>query len=710
RLRSVAEVMAEFGAESIQAAGAYNNLGLIFTASDPKKAALNYRLALDLYRNEYPDTHPTVAGVLGNLGEVYVQQEDFFGAETYLMQALDLRKQRYGDKHPSVAFAYAALARLHAQEGKLEEAIQETQKALEIYQAQYPDGEHPNLTESYNLLATLELENDAFEEAEQSLKRALAANANFSLDLKLTSYELLAETFAAKHARKTLKVRDLKTALSYYQKADSIIVKIRHSRSDNADKLNLGARADAIYDAASILCLRLSEVTLQKSEYEALAFSFAEKNKAGVLVAAIAEAEAKQFVGLPDSVLTQEQALKATLAELEQRIAAGELELRDRQLVEQLKYEEFIVQLETEYPEYYVLKFDVGLASLEDLQAELEEDELLLSYQIIEEEKRLLIFEIQKSGLSVQDHLLNEELRGKITQFRNALFYRADDAYHASAYDLRKALLPKRIRAKHIYIIPEGELNGLAFGALLTENTDTEQSYTELPYLAKEVAIGYAYSTTLWLQTERHQEDTENIEALTLAPIDQFGGKAVALPSTADEVQKVFELFDEMAYRPTMLSRAQAQKRSLLNLNLADFRFLHFATHGEIDENAPANSRLVLANGESLFVGEIYNLQLNAELVVLSACETGLGKNSKGEGLIGFTRALTYAGAENIVVSLWSVADDSTAELMKAFTEIYLQNPEQPYAVSLQQAQEQLMRSEAFAEPFYWAAFVVVGE
>ena len=110
-----------------------------------------------------------------------------------------------------------------------------------------------------------------------------------------------------------------------------------------------------------------------------------------------------------------------------------------------------------------------------------------------------------------------------------------------------------------------------------------------------------------------------------------------------------------------------------------------------------------------LFASEIYNLSLNADLAVLSACQTGLGKYSEGEGVIGLSRALVYAGARNLVVSFWSVADESTSVLMTDFYGILLNNGSGNFRQSLQQAKRKMISGGQFTEPYYWAPFVLIG-
>jgi CHAT domain-containing protein len=150
---------------------------------------------------------------------------------------------------------------------------------------------------------------------------------------------------------------------------------------------------------------------------------------------------------------------------------------------------------------------------------------------------------------------------------------------------------------------------------------------------------------------------------------------------------------------------------------LSKYRYVHFATHGYIDSEHPDLSAIVLslvdeqgkAQDGFLRANEIYNLHLPAELVVLSACETGLGKEIKGEGLVGLTQGFMYAGARRVVVSLWNVNDKATAELMARFYRGMLRENKTP-AAALRAAQMEMSRQRQWQSPYYWAAFVLQGE
>jgi CHAT domain-containing protein len=161
----------------------------------------------------------------------------------------------------------------------------------------------------------------------------------------------------------------------------------------------------------------------------------------------------------------------------------------------------------------------------------------------------------------------------------------------------------------------------------------------------------------------------------------------------------------------------RASRATATGGTLSDYRILHFATHGLLNTEHPELSGLVLSlvdkTGKSqdgyLRMHEIYSLRLPADLVVLSACQTALGKEVKGEGLIGLTRGFMYAGAERVVASLWQVDDLATAELMKRFYRGMLKEKMRP-SEALRAAQLELMTQKRWAAPYFWAGFVMQGE
>ncbi len=187
------------------------------------------------------------------------------------------------------------------------------------------------------------------------------------------------------------------------------------------------------------------------------------------------------------------------------------------------------------------------------------------------------------------------------------------------------------------------------------------------------------------------------------------------LPFTALEAKAIESVSGGLSHLTAM--GFNASRATAMSPELANYRYVHFATHGYLDTERPDLSALVLAMVDEgghtqegfLRAHEIYNLNLPAELVVLSACETGLGKAIKGEGLVGLTRGFMYAGAARVAVSLWSVSDRATADLMRHFYEAMLTRGDRP-AKALRAAQLEMLQQKAWSAPYYWAGFVLQGE
>ena len=215
-------------------------------------------------------------------------------------------------------------------------------------------------------------------------------------------------------------------------------------------------------------------------------------------------------------------------------------------------------------------------------------------------------------------------------------------------------------------------------------------------------------------------DDARSIEHLAEKPGDKSAVTTIRmviprLPFTRQEANQLMAL----APKGSSFSAIdfQASRATALDPALGRYRYIHIATHGLLDTERPGLSALVFsmvdAEGKPqngfLRANDIYNLKLPAELVVLSACQTGLGKDIKGEGLVGLTRGFMYAGAARVVVSLWNVNDKATADLMTKFYEKMLKQG-QPPAAALRAAQVEMWNQKQWQSPYYWAAFTMQGE
>jgi CHAT domain-containing protein len=190
----------------------------------------------------------------------------------------------------------------------------------------------------------------------------------------------------------------------------------------------------------------------------------------------------------------------------------------------------------------------------------------------------------------------------------------------------------------------------------------------------------------------------------------------VRLPFAAEEAEKLADLLPES--ERTLWTRFEATRRRATSDEMSQFRIIHFATHGLLDFQHPKLSCLVLSRFNQagqpqdgyVRLQDVYNMRLSADLVVLSACQTALGKEVRGEGLVGLTRGFIYAGAARVVASLWNVDDSATAKLMERFYKKMLGPEKLRPAAALRAAQIEMMADEHWQDPYFWAGFVLQGE
>jgi len=266
-----------------------------------------------------------------------------------------------------------------------------------------------------------------------------------------------------------------------------------------------------------------------------------------------------------------------------------------------------------------------------------------------------------------------------------------------------------------LVIIPDGELFYLPFELLLSSEPEKGKSSgpASLPYLLRKYPITYGHSATIFMNIPSGMAAHKNRQPRLLAFGDPyFSTEYKRLAYSADEVQMIASYFDHSS--ADVFLQQKASEERVKTTNLDQYQYIHFATHGNIDEVNPDLSSLVLAQDTNrnedgmLQAWEIMDLSMKADLVVLSACQTGLGKMIRGEGIVGLTRALIYSGASSVLVSLWSVADHSTSMFMTEFYKNLIIS-EMGKSIALQKTKLYMMSNVQLAHPFYWAPFILFG-
>ncbi len=312
---------------------------------------------------------------------------------------------------------------------------------------------------------------------------------------------------------------------------------------------------------------------------------------------------------------------------------------------------------------------------------------------------------------------LTIRLRDALTNFQRAQeaeYYRIYAGNYATAAHSLYTHLLGGLPAKtnRLVILPDGPLYYLPFDLLLTEPADSGQllQFHRYPYAVRDVSFSYQHSATLWLQQKR-QPVKHNGYWLGVAP--SFSGNLPDLPPLRHNQEEVKAIQSGLYRTRTVLGDRADRDRFRQLAQRA--RILHLATHGQADPDQGLFSYLAFAEaGDSLspklYARELQTMRLPVELVVLSACQTGLGSYERGEGLVSLTRALQEAGARSTLTTLWSIDDAKSSALMRSFYRYLRQGL--PKDQALQQARLDYLdenRGE-FAHPFFWAAYIPQGD
>jgi CHAT domain-containing protein/Tfp pilus assembly protein PilF len=712
------------------------NIGISYRELKEYDKAIEYlQKALEGFIPELGEKHHYVALNYHILNMVYNNKGDYLQGLAYAEKALAINLETLGENHPETTRSYGELAALKATLGDFEAALKYCQRALEILCPGY-DGKN--------------------------------FYTNPNLD-KVTSKPFLfwilatkAQTLQRRFARQSHKPEDLEMSLSTY----ALAAKLRdlQRQSFRADESKLFSAEDEwqYHREAVGVALQLFKLT-GAAKYEDLAFDFAEKNKAAVLEGALRELQAKRLSGLPDSLLEKEAQLKSRLTLLDIRLqkerekpdkrAATAADLENQKLGLQVQYDQLLNDFEKKHPAYFNLKYRTKTVSIAQIQNQLDQNTAWLQYFL--SDSVLHIFAITKTKHHIASVPVDSSFFQNIEHYGAAIKTNKKETYQRAAFALYQKLIApikSAITEKNsLMIIPHANLHKLPFEALLTEMPQSRwldfiwgdaTGFRRLPYLVRKFNIAYHYSATLFVETQTASEiEQSNKSFVGFAPVfaaDSEGNKIVdksllksylkslgeifrngenfnELPYSADEVRKITGLLQNAGYKTNAFTYDAASEKNFKQF-AGGHRFVHLATHSFANTQTPALSGIAFFQPQDstvqedgiLYSGEIYNLKLNADLLVLSSCESGMGTLWRSEGLMGLTRGFLYAGVDNIVFSLWNVYDKYSSELMVAFYRNILAG--QSYTQSLRHAKLQLLKNAESAAPVFWSGFLLLGQ
>lgn len=458
-------------------------------------------------------------------------------------------------------------------------------------------------------------------------------------------------------------------------------------------------------------------------DYIRQAFVFAERNRSALLRETFRATQATALAGISDEDRQQEHQLKQRVSEAEEQVfhlraaQADETEIAaaEQQLLRARDaLANWLQDLEVRHPRYFQLKYADDLPTVAQLQTLLHPRQLLVEYFVGEE--ALYVFTIGQGGLALQALPLPAQLDERVLQFRKSItdyqLPNTDKAnlmerYRAGGQALYRDLLAPVLAAHpqhdELLIVPSGILDILPFEALLTSGVRPDAPLASYPYLLRQYAVGYSYSAAL--QWQLAQLPLRGKGYAGFAPTFDGAGGWPALTCSADLLQRVQP--DDALRLANQATRAAFQQWA------GGVRLLHLGTHAQANTDQGEFSFIVFSDGrggyDSLFTKDLYLMNLQAELVILSACETALGTLYNSEGVVGLARGFHYAGAGAVLTTLWRINESANCSLMEhLYGQLEMGHTK---TIALRNAKLAYFEGadDRAAHPVYWAGFQMLG-
>ncbi|MCF8396623.1 MAG: CHAT domain-containing protein [Bacteroidales bacterium] len=724
-----------------------NNIGAVHAEM------LNYEQALDYYQQSEKISKDPVSKtiVYRNIAKTFELMDRPVEAEKYYRESIEHAEKNLSVYHYELGNSFLAIGDFYLEKGHLDQAYQEFRKALNIFNRNF-DFKSPYISKVYLRLGDYYMKRKNFTNALESYQNAIIAflpefrqnnvYINPPLEGLIVVNELLpmlvgkSEAFLKRYQHQG-NLEDLKASLNAYRTAVNIVDDIRLNLREES-MLRYTDDVREIFQNAISTCLKLYYVT-SKKEYLKEAFEFSEKSRSAVLLASMRDMEAIDIGGIPDSLKEKERSLRENISSYEKLVYDERNKVSQNQSKVILwenkifdlkkKYDNLIARFEKNYPSYYSLKYETNVMNVKNIQDNLANNDVLLEYAL--QDTTLVLFMIAKEDFRTVSMNLGEEFNNSINFlvdfYQRSLFHHSLEVYneflHVSHSLFKKLIGPvaASLKGKNLIVVPDGSLNYIPFESLIKNIPVVDlMDYRGLPYLIKDHPLSYTFSATILFEAEI--PDKAKKKLLAFAPTYSKTSSEIRASGPGDfkeldplqnvekEVNQITKLI-----RGSVFAGNKATETNFKN-QAGEFDLLHLAMHTIVDDVNPMYSRLVFTNSEDtindgqLYAYELYNLNLNAHMAVLSACNTGYGKLRKGEGVISLARGFIYAGVPSIVMTLWEVEDKSGAEIMTSFYE-NLENG-MTKSKALQQAKlDYLSRSPQYrAHPYFWSAYVTIGD
>ncbi|WP_291866684.1 CHAT domain-containing tetratricopeptide repeat protein [Maribacter sp.] len=608
-------------------------------------------------------------------------------------------------KSPHFAYLYhTTKAKLESTTGNTENAIAKIDMALTTYLK-------PRKLFDKSILSNIYKEKALFLYENKRYKKALDVT-NTALDTLNSEFGPIYLELMALKAKSLLQLKKFETTNTVAFSAITSLDNFKPDYQYSSDKINLVESTFPLFESALHANYSLFEKT-GDIKYLKRGFFLMEKSKSVLLMEALQASRANKFSMVPDSLLEKEKRLRIEITSLEKELkvsSSGDEELKNQIFEINQEQSKVINYISKNYPDYHKLRYGSKVTNLETLSNKITKDQTLINYFYGDNA-------IYAISIGHKEKKFTKIKNCKTITAQLKRYYALLSTPQSNLSDLnelsrdiyKKVLSPNLLsKTKRIIIIPDGPLNFLPFGTLIN-------SKEEKKYLIERYAISYTNSATLLEQLWNTSTTKKNM--LAFAPI--FNGENIdptasrdklsALPHNTTEVQNIISQFEGTSLEGKNATLAN------FNANASNYGILHFATHAIFNNEQPEYSYLAFSPQKKeeslLYIKDLYNLELHANLVTLSACETTIGDLKRGEGFIGLARGFFYAGAKSLTSTLWKVNDASTANLMSDYYTILANG--KPKDIALQKAKVIYLnknKDNALTHPYYWSGFILSGD
>ncbi len=535
----------------------------------------------------------------------------------------------------------------------------------------------------------------------------------------------------------------LTEALDYFSTASDLVDYLRTGFVSEESKSLFTELQQEIYQYAIGTAFELHELT-NDVRWAEIAFRHSERNKAASLYDQITEIESRSGRLVPDSLLGKESACQTKLAyyreklyeeNQEEKPDSAKIAVYRSRIFEN---EEMVIRIresmEKNHRGYFEAKYRVRPLTFAMVRKNMKRDEVLLSYVVTPAENGgegvIYTLALSKTNYHFTRQPFGEEQTGKVKNISRILSSGGFmdigipdfTTYCESAHGLYTILIAPHapfIRGKRVTVIPGGILCYLPFEALLTDRVShTSVHFHDLPYLIRQHPIHYAYSAELVSTGQKGNLFGRN-RTVAFAPVYSgltgFSPVMATLPEIPGSIEEVQYL--KRRLKATLFTGASSTEKNFRDL-AGHYQIIHLAMHTLINDSLPLYSRLAfspewpdsLHNDGWLNTADVYNLNLDARMTVLSACSTGSGVFRTGEGIISLARGFIYAGCPSVVMSLWDVEDHSASEIMKEFYRNLLFGKTKDAALQTAKLNYLQKANPVTAHPHLWLGYISIGD